>query len=343
MNSHTKAELEKYFSLLPPGAYLSPLGRYPNNGQFSGRATPEDIPLEQFISDMENIFATDKVEKEDLITLSISVESMLKHYIEHLITLINNASNTVFNQFVGYDEKGIFRTFAMRYNIILAGKETGNHSLREGIARLYEHYSEKFLKPIRFNRDQHLERMEGTRDSFIEDKVKNFSMLLNVLCMSIMCEYYAERDLFSLKTLIAKDIQQIRDYLDNLMNGPALCYQKAIELHKLYLLINAPKELERFEIITGQKIDKAWFAQLIQANMQSYSSDCYLNTDEDRKTYEYFSGVTFMYNQLNHVEVMYYKLLELSKSDNPESQEAARILFRIDLPLKESNQELPEL
>ena len=71
-------------------------------------------------------------------------------------------------------------------------------------------------------------------------------------------------------------------------------------------------------------------SQLIYENMQPYSDYCDLNTYEDGKTHEYFSGVTFMYNQLNHVEAMYYKLLELSKLDNPESKEAASILFRIE-------------
>lgn len=318
----------------------------------------EELPIDEFFSDL--IRVDDEVEGitgEDFIQFTVSVESMLKHFTDNIVDLVSNAQNEVFNRYVEYDEGGIFRDFAANYNRIQSGRNPGIHNILSGIHRLYAHYFKEFQKTPAFKKDEYLTRFyskeSGRRAYPIDLIAEHFAMLINLLCMNMMCEYYGDKEEFSSETLLQNSINAIRSHLVTLFNTPTHSVEPIqdrgwreeplVDLYMVNLAFNQPAKLEDFELIIGEEISRNKLINYMKRSMEKpslTSNSYYFNFHLDERNLYYFDTLMDLMSKLNHFEAMYLKLKELSKINSPGDENYASTLFHLYLKKPDQSTEL---
>lgn len=321
----------------------------------------QELPIEEFfdgitkVDDADN--AVDGISSEDLMHFTVSVESMLKHFTDNIVELINNANNQLFNKFVQYDEGGIFRAFAANYYRIMSGRNPNIETLMMGIHRLYAHYFKEFRTLPDFRRNKYLERFydsENNRKVYPIDLIaENFAMLINIFCMNLMCEYYTDKENFAIEPLFQCSLNAIREHLITLFNTPThsveidrsrkMIDQPVVDLYMVNMAFNRPAKLDDFELITGDKITRKSLIKYMKFNMErtSINSDSYyFDFNLDKQAIHYFDTLTDLMNKLNQIEAMYLKLKELSQIQSPDDESIASTLFHLYLKTPANSTEL---
>lgn len=338
---------QRYRSLVARGASCFISVRN-SDGELSQRILQE-LPVEDFFQEITKV--DDDVEGitgEDLMHFTVTVESMLKHFTDNIVELINNANNQLFNKFIEYDQGGIFRTFAAKYNRIILGRISNIEPLMMGIHRLYAHYFKEFKKTPDFRRNKHLISFydsENNRYVYPIDLIaENFAMLINVLCMNMMCEYYTDKENFTIETDFQDSINAIREHLNTLFDSPTHTVeinsgrnyynQPLVDLYIVNLAFNNPAKLDDLELIIGQQISRKTLIQFMKPNMR----ETYINSDLynfeiklDHQSADYFDTLTDLLSKINHIEAMYLKLKQLSQINSPDDEKTASTLFHLYL------------
>lgn len=346
----------RYQTLVAEGArcFLSVRNAH---GPLSQRILSE-LPVEDFFEGITKVDDdnAEGITGEDLMHFTVSVESMLKHFTDKIIDLINTGNNQLFNKFVEYGRDATFRAFAANYNRIMSGRNP-NTDILMGIYGLYAHYFKEFKKNSDFRHDRHLKRFydtERNRNVYPIDLIaENFAMLINVLCMNMMCEYYLDKENFAVETFLQDSINAIRDHLMTLFDTPThrvevdygtkYIEQPVVDLYIVNLAFKHPEKLKDLELIIGEQISRETLIKYMKLNMvqKSNNSDVFhCDFSLPYRSLEYYEILTDLLSKLNHIEAMYLKLKQLSQVNSPDDENTAATLFHLYLKKPSESKEL---
>lgn len=331
-----------------------------NKGDYISPLVKGYTPTE-FLTLLQETFGSDAVTQADLNEFKLDIEKMLTHFTGHIIDMMKQQNNELFNRFVSYDKDGAFRSFAVFYPKMVSGrfKEIEPSLVISRLCNLYPHFLKELGKVPEYRTNGEIDVIyppgEGPTHPVLITK-ENFMVLLDILIMHTACEYYGDKDNFSSDTVIQDSINLIRDTLLFLFNaiphrrGPEQKSSKSNDkitrknLSHVYLLNNWRSNPERFEEIK----------LLMQHNYSTGEMSDFFNSILDNGNYNdlmryeehfYFDILVELMGYLNCFEQMYQKLKEHAYLDQSaiEKGESAKFTLMLNernlnvLPVQKSD------
>lgn len=317
--------MTSYFPLFPKHIELFIGGRDKNTGNFTPHISEGMSPeiMRQFVAETFDLVPVDDQDEETLSkSINLDMAKVLHGVVQHFLDGIRAENNWFFKRFVEYDQGGIFRSFARSYQRIRDGKIQPSVTMQEGLDRLFKHYHSEFNNTQDFiPNPQHTGFSQGTKPyiSNVDKLAESFSILANVLLMSILCEYHADPDHFRGESFLRDDIQKIKDRIKSFLTSMPLSsdytYQQYVMKNRLWNI----DQYKRIEKVTGQHITDTdalhYLVSHMRCDKDGVGNDMiYLDLNSDYKKYSiqfvhnldhHFNALIDMYGLINMVESIY--------------------------------------
>lgn len=325
-----------YFPLFPKHIELFIGGRDKNTGNFTPHISQGMSPeiMRQFVAETFDLVPVEDQDDNQSQSINLDMAQVLHGLVHHFLEGIRAENNWLFKRFVEYDQGGIFRSFARSYQRIRDGKIQPSVTMQEGLDRLFKHYHSEFNNTQDFiPNPQHTGFSQGTKPyiSNVDKLAESFSILVNVLLMSILCEYHADPEHFREETFLRDDIQNIKNRIKVFLTSTPLSsdqtYQQYVMKNRLWNV----DQYRRIEKVTGQCITDADALHYIVSHMHSDkdfvgNDTVYLDLNSDYKKYSiqfvhnldhHFNALIDMYGLINMVESIYLDYKAKSFGDSP--------------------------
>lgn len=318
------------FPLFPKHIHLFIGGRDKNTGNFIPHISPGMSPesMRNFVAETFDLVPVDDQNETPSQLLSLDMEKVLHGVVNHFLEGIRAENLYVFKSFVQYDEGGIFRSFAKFYNRIRKGKFQPPAELQIGLNRLYAHYQKVFNDTQDFIINSSNQSVSNTKLS------ENFSVLVNVLLMSILCDFHADPEDFQEETILRDDIRNIKNRITQFLMHPPHASSDIYYQFVLQKRLFAPDQYARIERITGEILTDADALNSLKNRMicdkDFYGNDkLHFDKGWGYKKYNielsvsldsHFDALLNMLGLINMVESVYqdYKAKSFGNNSNPD-------------------------
>lgn len=325
------------FRTLPPHIELFIGGRDKNSGNFTPHISPDMSPdnMRIFVAETFDLVPVDDQDEETPSqSINLDMAQVLHGIVNHFLEGIRAENNFLFKRFIDYDRDGIFRSFARSYQRIRDGKIQPSITMQEGLDRLFKHYHSEFNNAQDFvPNPQHNPQSHGTKQyvSNVNELTESFSILVNVLLMSIFCEYHADPEHFQRETLFRDDIQKIKNRIRSFLTSTPL---SSDHTYQQYVMKNRLWNFDQYKLIekvTGQHVTDTDALHYLVSHMRcdkDYVGNdmVYFDLNSDYKKYSiqfvhnldhHFNALIDMYGLINMVESIYLDYKAKSFGDSP--------------------------
>ncbi|WP_180101597.1 hypothetical protein [Acinetobacter sp. YH12126] len=307
-------------------------------------------PLE-FLDLMQNTFGSDVVTHEDLREFKLDIEKMLLHFTNHLVDMIKYQNNELFNRFIEYNKDGTFRLFEVFYKKLVSGRLNHSDIVASGLtgrfADLFSHYLKQLSRVPEHNYKGeitiHPLSFGDIKHPVLETK-ENFMVLLDILIMQVVCEYYTDKKYFGEDEVIQDSINVMREALFKLFyylphtrggisSGP-ISEKSVIE-----------KKMSHIYLVNKWRNSKEGFEEIKRLMQHSYTTQemagllnslCVKNAYDNGMCFDdtlgysemfYFDILVELMGYLNCFEQMYLKLKEQAVLNDSETNNGESVKF----------------
>lgn len=318
------------FPLFPKHIQLFIGGRDKNTGNFIPHISPSMPPeiMRQFVAESFDLVPVEEQDKTPSQFTNLNMEQVLNGVVQHFLEGMRTENHYVFKRFVEYDEGGIFRTFAKFYRRICKGTYLPPNDLLMGLNRLYKHYHTEFINTPDFRLNP-LKQYESN-----PQLTENFSILINVLLISILCDFYADQEDFREENILKKDIQDIKNQIIKFLMQPPHANSDVYRQYVLWNRLFSPEKSARIERITGEVLSDTDVLNEVKNRMvceKDFLGNELFHPDDSwgHKKYsikltsslnQHFDTLLDMLGLINMVESIYldYKARSFGNSPNPD-------------------------
>ncbi|AYO54405.1 hypothetical protein [Acinetobacter wuhouensis] len=296
------------------------IGSRTENGKYS--VFSPSMNTEQFKKYCIENLGLDTQSKDNSNRILLNIHSLLEGFTKSIVDTIRLENQNLFNKLLDHDLKGVLRSFAQDYRRIKNGDIDYNYGLRLEINKLIEHHLPIFLTTSLYKWE-----IPGSSGRNHENVLKivelknKFSLLINILCMSIMIEFKVSKNYFKDDVIIQENINQIKNHLNKVFLEPSR--SNSFDQFYAYCLFKNPTLLQKFLKIQKQSIN-LYDCQRALNTVTQYTVKCngqYMDETEDtvriiNDSKNTFDQVLDLMGIINMVEFMYDELKESCNTDN---------------------------
>ncbi|RYL27199.1 hypothetical protein [Acinetobacter piscicola] len=303
------------------------IGSRTGDGKYSVFSSSMDI--EQFKNYCIENLGLNTQTKDDSNRLLLNIHSLLDGFTKNIIDTIRSENQNFFNNLLDHNQNGVLRQFSQDYSRIKNGDIDYNYGLRLEINKLIEHHLSIFFKTTLYKWETSVySGRNSERVLKIHELKDKFSILINILCMSIMIEFKVSKKYFKDDVIIKDNINKIKEHLNNVFLEPM--QRKNIDEFYAYCLFKNPRLLQKFLKIQDQSINLYDCTRAINTAIQNKYGENYYGSYKDEIQYSVyllndtnniFEQVIDLMGIINMVEFMYDKLKEnCDTEDEPNNQ-----------------------
>lgn len=308
-----------YRSLFPNDAKVF-IGGKNSSGQYIPHLT-ENLTPDELVNFIVDTFGSKGVTQDDLIEFSINIEDMLNHHTQHIVDMLNQGNNELFNRLIAFNVDGTFRSFTVFYDRLINGDLDQATILNQitHVNHIYAHFFQKFNSfSFTYNKIgdiEHIFNHNGYINPVFE-VAETFYMLIDVLLMHMAYEYFGQKKSFSKDKVISESLKSIRSALYQLFNTPS--HYSDVFVAKAFL--QDQEEFKQIELLSAHKFTHGSISKIIMDVAKPIYE--YNNTEfEINLQMPYGLGIYFnilleLMGRLNHVEQMYETLKANAASPN---------------------------
>lgn len=270
--------------------------------------------------------------------LLFNIKALLEKFTQNIVNEIRQQNNNLFNRLLDHNQNGVIRQFTLDYNRIKDGNINENYLLRLEINKLIEHHLSIFLQSTLYKWE--IPNYSGLNQPkhvlHIKELVEIFSILINILCMSIMIEYKISKKYFKDDYIIRNNINQIKDHLNKVFLEPIR--SKNLDEFYAYCLFKQPNLLEKYLKIQNKNFKINDCYRSIQSSIQNkygnYYNGHYMEEIEHsvcllNDKNNVFDQVVDLMGIINMVEFMYDKLKDSCNTDDESNDQSLLVEFEI--------------
>lgn len=262
---------------------------------------------------------------DDSNRLLLNINYLLEGFTKNIIDTIRSENNNFFNKLLDHTQNGVLRQFSQDYNRIKDGGIDYNYGLRLEINTLIEHHLSIFLTSHLYRWEAPSYRRQDAYEHvlYIKEFKGIFSIMVNLLCMSIMIEYKISKNYFKDDFIIKNNINQIKEKLNNVFLEPIR--SKSLDEFYAYCLFKKPDLLEKYLTIHNKKINLYDCHRSIKYSTKNnydiskennYMKKIDYSVSTLNDTDNVFNQVIDLMGIINMVEYMYEKLKANCNSDS---------------------------
>ncbi|MDC4756690.1 hypothetical protein NQ807_11960 [Acinetobacter baumannii] len=345
-------------SLLPPNTDLYIGARNKDNGYLLSHLTDEH-PFEDFIQMLSDNFNTQGIQQSDFYHFTIKVEAMFSHFTDHIHQLLTQNNNIIFNQLIDFKQQGVFQNFNQYYHRIMIGKASGTviDTLNMQINELYAYHLNQFKIYPNFNKNEHLNSFyiseRSSRISYAQLVAEKFYVVINLLLMSMMCEYYGDKIYFSEQIIFENKLTDIENHILYLINSPKEFsyseyqnhhYQSEIDRYTLYVAINEPEKLKKLTLIQNSPITAERIGEIMKnsINPSNWHYDrVSIDVNLSKQKRQYFDYLIELLSTVRYIKEMNNKLKLFAQSGSSHDDMEASTHFDIWLKVPQNHSPTP--
>lgn len=301
------------------------IGSRTENGKYS--VFSSSMNIEQFKNYCIENLGLDTQTKDDSNRLLLNIHSLLDGFTKNIVDTIRSENHNLFNKLLDHNQNGVLRQFSQDYSRIKDGNIDYNYGLRLEINKLIEHHLSIFLTSTLYkwetpsysgHRSEHVLKIRELKDKF--------SILINILCMSIMIEFKVSKKYFKDDVIIKDNINKIKEHLNDVFLEPM--QRKNIDEFYAYCFFKNPSLLNKFLQIQDKSINLDDCQRVLNTVSQNtsnfngpYMAKIEYRVDLLNDTNNIFEKVIDLMGIINMVEFMYDKLKDnCDTEDEPNDQ-----------------------
>lgn len=286
------------YPLFPKHIELFIGGRDLRTGAFIPHIT-KNMSLECMRTFLAETFDLVPQEDQQSQSINLSMQTVLNSILNNFLVALDGQGKYLVDQLVEYDQKGVFLRFQKTFERINKGTLVPPSDLQMGLSKLLEFHFKKFL-----NINDMIPGEPPRTRNYVSNTAEmrsHFSILVNVLLMSILCDFHEDKKYFKEEIILGNRIKEIKKHLfDKIFCQTGMgsgYYQQYVV--KCYLFNK--NQYARIKIVTGQEITDSYALQFILNN-----------ADTSVKAYETHTESTiYKFQLIDNLDQHFQDLLEM--------------------------------